>query len=459
VHSGTISALRFFLITAICFGSVIVILIPPFQVPDEADHFERAFHLAEGHFFGSQKDQRLGGDLPESIASLEAIYLPMKFDYDAKQTKLKFSEARSIALNPGIRKFQDFPNTGVYAFSVYLPQILIIRIGILLNIRPLYLLYITRFCTFLFWIVFVSKAIQLMPVRKWLLAFIALLPGSLFINASSSGDVVTNGTAFLILAFCYRMIILKDVKISCLQMGWLALGIAVLALNKFIYATILLLTFLFPKTVFNNPKHRNQFALALLLIAIVIVLIWNLKTGELYVPKEHYNPLFKEQVTLNDGVNPKEQFLFIINNPVQYMKILSRSYIETSRYTVAHYFGKFGWEQNYLPVWTIAILLLTTIFLSLQKSQSELSHKAEIKFLAIAFLISIMLATALYMIWSPVGNDHILGLSGRYFIPVLPMVWLGLPKIINFKYQSQLIITITIPALTIGLITAYLRYY
>jgi uncharacterized membrane protein len=457
--TGNISALKFFRITALCFGLAIVLIIPPFQVPDEADHFERAFHLAEGHFFGIQKDNGLGGEVPASIASLEEIYLPMKFDYNAKQTRSKYEKARAVELNPETVTFQDFPNTGVYAFSVYLPQVLTIKAGILLNIRPLYLLYITRFFTFMFWMLLISKAIQILPVQKWTLAFVALLPASLFINATASGDVVTNGVAFLMLAFCFRIILLKDAKISRTHFVWMGLGTGILALNKFVYAPVLLLSFLFPKAGFANPKHRNQFALGLLFFAVVIVAAWNLKTGELYIPKENYNPQFKEQVTLNEGVNPKEQLRFVLNNPVQFIKILTRSYFETSKYTVAQYFGKFGWEQNYLPHWTIVLLLLTTAFLSIQKSSRELSYKEKLIFLTIAFFISVMLATTLYMIWSPVGNEHILGLSGRYLIPVLPLVWLGLPQIISFRYQNLLIIAVTIPALTIGLIAAYLRYY
>jgi len=458
-HLERISAIHFFQIVALIYGLVIVFIIPPFQVPDEPDHFERSFHLAEGNFFGTRDDNRLGGKVPESIAQLEAIYLPMKFDYTSRQTILNFDKAKSIKLNPDNKIFLDFPNTGLYPFSAYLPQIVIVKIGILLNIRPLYLLYIARLFTFLFWIFLISMAIKMMTEEKWLLAFLALLPGSLFINASISGDVVTNGVAFLVLAFCYRFILLKGIRMNFYQMGWLTLGISILALNKFVYAPLLLLSFLFPKDAFEHPEYRNRFALWLLVIAIVIVAIWNMKIGELFLSKDLYNPMFKEDVTLNEGVNPKAQLLFILQNPLHYFKILSLSYFETSIATLAHYLGKFGWEKNYLPSWTIGLLLLTLIFISMQKSHIELSNNARITFLIIAFVISIGLATTLYMMWSPVGNERILSLSGRYFIPVLPLIWLGIPGVFNLKYQKQIIILVSIIALTVGIITAYIRYY
>ncbi len=453
------SARRFFQITAFCFGLGIIFIIPPFQVPDEPDHFERAFHLAAGHFLGEQQDQRLGGQIPESVARLEAIYLPMKFDYAGKQNASKFETAKSIELHPEITIFQDFPNTGLYPFTVYLPQILVIKAGVFLNIKPLYLLYLCRLFNLLFWIFLISKAIDLMPARQWFLAFLAVLPGALFINASASGDVVTNGLAFLILAFCYRIIVVKDEKINFAQMGWLALGIGILAWNKFVYAPVLLLTFLFPQAAFSQAKYRNLFAWGLLLVAVAIVTVWNIQTSELFLPQDVYNPLYKNSVTLNEGVSPKAQFDFIINHPFSYLKILSLSFIETAPATIAHYFGKFGWEKNYLPGWAIGLLLLTTIFLSLQKSACKISIKAKIAFVAIAIIMSAALATTLYMMWAPVGHGRILTLSGKYFIPILPLVWLAMPGLFQFKYQKQLVVMVTVLGLTLGLVSAYARYY
>ena len=36
---------------ALLFGSIFVFLIPPFQSPDEPNHFLRAFQVSEGVFF------------------------------------------------------------------------------------------------------------------------------------------------------------------------------------------------------------------------------------------------------------------------------------------------------------------------------------------------------------------------------------------------------------------------
>lgn len=449
----------FFQITALSFGLAIICLIPPFQVPDEADHIERAFHLAEGHFWGERQDNRLGGLIPESIGQLEAVYLPMKFDYDAKQTAQKYAQAASIELNSRVKVFADFPNTGLYPFSAYIPQVIAAKICLAFEIKPLFAIYFIRCFTLFFWIVLISKSIEIMPGRQWAFAFLALLPSSVFINASASGDVVTNGVAFLIIAFFYRKIIEKKDKIPLKQLLWLALGIVVLALNKFVYAPVALLAFLLPKKSFEKPEYRNRYALGLCILALTITAAWNSQTSHLFLPKDQYNPLFANQVTLNEGVDPGAQFLFIVENSGRFIKILGLSFAENAQAITAHYFGKFGWEKNYLPTWTIGLLLLTTLFVFMQKQPVELPKNARLLFVAAAIIMATGLATTLYLMWAPVGHSRILSMSGRYFIPVLPLVWLALPGFFRMAYTRQLIMAVSLVALLAGLFAAYGRYY
>jgi len=71
---------RAFLIVGFIFGVAILILTPPFQVPDEPQHFFRAFQLSEGRFRDlvvlapDEKDGmrsgRYGTMLPKSLSAL-----------------------------------------------------------------------------------------------------------------------------------------------------------------------------------------------------------------------------------------------------------------------------------------------------------------------------------------------------------------------------------------------------
>src|SRR5271169_6733390 len=52
-----------------------VVLTPPFQVPDEQEHFHRAYQLSELHLLRTEQDGRAGADLPSSLIELSEAFL------------------------------------------------------------------------------------------------------------------------------------------------------------------------------------------------------------------------------------------------------------------------------------------------------------------------------------------------------------------------------------------------
>ncbi len=113
---------RFFLFCGLLFGLIFLIITPPFQTPDELSHFYRAYQISEGDFIGINKDHRVGGYLPVSLAD---SYLPFRYIRRHEHVKTSWSIIRKQfenKLNEENRKFVDFPNTGMYSFVSYIPQ-------------------------------------------------------------------------------------------------------------------------------------------------------------------------------------------------------------------------------------------------------------------------------------------------------------------------------------------------
>ena len=104
------------------------------------------------------------------------------------------------------------------------------------------------------------------------------------------------------------------------------------------------------------------------------------------------------------------------------------SYLESAPATLAHYFGKFGWEKNYLPTWLIGPLLLATIGVAMTdaKAKLQLQTHHRLSFFAIACSMMAALALVLYMQWMPIGSERILALNGRYFFPVFPLCFMAM---------------------------------
>ena len=147
---------------------------PPFQVPDEHQHFFRAFQLSEGTLKGETRDGRSGGVLPASLGELAATYLGspaahlqtreiQKFPAETTWTRL------STPLNPERREFLDFTGAAPYAPLAYAPQVVGIEIGRLFGAGVLTLLFLARAANALAAALLMATAGLILPYGQLLL--------------------------------------------------------------------------------------------------------------------------------------------------------------------------------------------------------------------------------------------------------------------------------------------------
>src|SRR5438034_2263054 len=64
-----------FLVFAVAGGLLLLVLTPPFQVPDEPSHFYRAYAISEGHFTARLQRGSPGEMLPAAIYEVVKRYL------------------------------------------------------------------------------------------------------------------------------------------------------------------------------------------------------------------------------------------------------------------------------------------------------------------------------------------------------------------------------------------------
>jgi hypothetical protein len=65
------SPLKFFLFTALLLGSLYALIVPPFQVADEFNHFYRSWQITEGGITAVRtSDNRVGAELPLSLKTI-----------------------------------------------------------------------------------------------------------------------------------------------------------------------------------------------------------------------------------------------------------------------------------------------------------------------------------------------------------------------------------------------------
>ncbi|MBL7804540.1 MAG: DUF2142 domain-containing protein [Saprospiraceae bacterium] len=421
---------RNFVFIALFFGSLLAFLTPPFQSPDEYNHFYRAWQVSEGKLTPEIKDgNRLGGELPAALDSLTKQFIYLKNNPAARLYFSQIGAAYDLRIDESERRFTDFPNTAIYAPTAYVPQATGIVLGRLLTDRLLLIFYIARLFNLLCWIALIASALRLIPFQKQGLAFLALLPSSLAIACTLNADVSSNGLAFWLIAWAVSGTSTRRKEGAALASGML------LSVNKLILAPFFAL-FALPLLHERWNKLLPRVAVPLLLM-LAGALVWGRLADRWFVPYDQYAPELRDGQTLNPGVDPERQLSYVLHHPFEFAGVAARSFLDSAPSTAAHFVGKFGWEKNYLPGWCMALLWLG--LLAVFCTESAGLRRRQSTLLMAAGLASVLLwAITMYALWCPVGATVLGNWQGRYFIPIVPLLCLGFGNALLTPWRKTL---------------------
>ncbi len=268
--------------------------------------------------------------------------------------------------------------------------------------RMAYLLLYALVCYF---------AIKKIKSGKMILATICLFPTCLFMATNYAYDSWV--IAFSILGVSYyvseiqepqKPITIKDTIIMC---GSFALASA----PKLVYVVMMCIP-LFMIKKWNNKKELRRYYLILITLFAIVFAFFMLRS---------LNAISGSGDSRGGDVNPPGQIALIFSNPLGYAKTLTKflsGYLSIG--TMQQYISHFA----YLGIgrgWQIFVVLIG--FTTLTDSNANIKFKIPIiiRFCAILLFVglSALIATALYIDFTPVGADTILGCQPRYIIPML----------------------------------------
>ena len=100
--------IKFFIFTALIFGSLYALIVPPFQVPDEFNHFYRSWQITEGGITAIRtSDNRVGAELPTSLKIISQPFRNLPFHEQNKTSKDLIFNLLLIPLEENKRSFFD----------------------------------------------------------------------------------------------------------------------------------------------------------------------------------------------------------------------------------------------------------------------------------------------------------------------------------------------------------------
>ena len=431
-----------FLLISLVFGFLLVTLTPPFQVPDEINHFYRAWQVSTGTFSSVKENQRLGGYVPKSFDQLSAAFRPFTLNPYNRISPEQVWQTREIELNKDEVFFKDFANTALYSAFLYLPQASGIFIGRLIELNPFWLVYLGRFFNLLTFVFIGYYAIKIVPFKKWLFVLLISLPMSLAVHSSLSADVLLNALSFLLIAIILNLAFNDNIQKISRNYIWVIFVLSIfIGLAKLIYVPILFLLVFIPSKKFISPKIKTGILIVAIGAGLGTAIVQKSVIDSKYIPYSEYDEVYRDQSMLKRGVDINKQMDFVIANPIITTKVFVKSFFKEFRYMTRGYIGILGWADINLPSWFIYLAYFIIFLISLFNFENghipgfTFFQRSFIGLIVLGLLVLIMLSQ--YLSWDLVGEDRVYPLQGRYFIPVFPLFFIMVFNVFKIKFKSS----------------------
>jgi len=397
----------FFMIGALFMGLIYMLTITPLSVPDEMHHYQSAYKLS--NFFLFNWNYADYGD------SSDFDYTDLSGHYNTSSAYARIIDEICESTNDGDIVEIPQPRSLSY-FIEYIPQALGISLARLTNQNFIITFFSGRIFNLIFYVGCLYFAIKRIPKFKLLLGLIGVMPMALHQAASYSYDGFINGISFFLIASIFKAIY-EDGLLAKKNFFAILISGMLLAPAKLVYTCILLLLFLIPVQKFKNKKDW--------LIKITLILSCSL----LFICTFHFAQLEDVLIPTSDlnwagGHNYTVDF--ILHYPIQTIQVFL--------HTIQVNF--FIWLQCAIgsnlsgltlgiPSWIIygyiAIILFATLKNINQEDEIPSNH-VKLICIAICFMVLFGVMLSMFLGWTSDTSGVILGVQGRYFIPIIPLL-------------------------------------
>ncbi|WP_071517187.1 DUF2142 domain-containing protein [Geitlerinema sp. PCC 9228] len=416
-----------FLILSLVFGIIFLLVVPPFQIPDEPAHFLRAYQVSQFDLVAQKKDGIVGGMLPESVSQVFYGWLDLPFHVERKAILELFQNSWQIPLQPSQKKLTWFSNSALYSPVPYFPQSIGIALGKFFHVPPLILMYLGRLFAGIAAIGITFRAIAIVPFLKWAFVFLSLTPMAIFLRSSLSADSMLIALSFLFVARCLDLAFRdRDRKRIDGKIAELLIVGSAIVLCKQVYFPLVFLFFLIPIRKLGNTKKYLLTASTVIVTSLLAAFLWSWVVKDIYVPSR-----------FDVEIDPEQQFAFIVANPVKFLVMILTDLRNDIDFYLHQMVGVLGWLDTPLPnfLWISYLVLFSIVFLTDNPHKIPVYRWQKLGTLAVIFGGFFLVYVSIFMSWTGVDADNIIGIQGRYFYPFLPLFPFLL---VNHRWQVPL---------------------
>lgn len=405
----------------------------PFSMPDEGAHYLRAYEVSKLHFINSPGS--IGVDMPCSEYMVAAV----------KYNPIAHIQQKAIAEQADtFCKVRTTNTAGTYSFVSYLPAALVLSLIEGLNWSTEDKFTAARVANFSVWFSILFLSLTLLNGGRILMACFMLMPSFFWQLVALSADGATFASCLAYVFLIIRVAQRKQTFTPAMIKLFVALAVFI-GSSKGVYAPITLLIFglwhYLPGRVW---VHKLLLFSLPVFAALATFLILTIASDS-------------NLIYLGNNANPELQLAYVLQNPFLFLDLVFKAVGQTDviglvapSYAVPNPGRGFG-----ITFVVIAVLAITMVC-----SDFEIDKTLRIAAGVLTIIMLVVLSLPLYLTYSPVKFDGILGLQGRYYLPILPLLfitcafkssnidWIGLLR--SFQKNIECIVLLAAFALIVA---------
>lgn len=414
-------------------GCIYIFVLPPFTVPDESAHIVTVYSKSS-KLLGKEVTDEGGKVIADSNMGLYFI----REEYPTKESYIRFVKGALGKNSDVITTKESLANPLNVKAVGYIPQIVGVSIARILKGSGEQILLIGRLFALLWYCFIMYFAIRIFPLNKMILFAVGLLPMTMQQVCSFSYDSVLLGLCFFLISYILWLIYTKEV-VELKDVLILVCVVSGIVMIKYIYIPIIGLLLFIPKHKINFRVDRKK---------IAVSMFGMLSMFEIGSKMTLITEAAAKNIQIRSDGLYKYSIGYVISNLGDTLIVVTRTVFEKISFFVESMIANpLGWVEIQLPNIIVLGFAIVLIFSAIPNHRSpKITKRMMVTAGFIVVIVSGLVLAAMLISYTYVGADTILGVQGRYFLPVLPLVLLIVQGnkniIVKNSIESELILAI-----------------
>ena len=429
-------------ILVIAVGILYMLVMTPLSIPDEQVHYQASYRLSSVMMFRRDR-MDYGESAYFTYTGLGGHYnLGSGYDRIAKEIA---SPKAALSGEKHLTQRLDYP-------LMYAPQAFGITIGRIFGANFVILFWLGRLMNLLFYAGCIYFAVRAAPRFGTLLSLVSLMPMALHQAASYSYDAFINGLALLLIALILRAADRRDHMGTREYLELLAVSM-LMAPAKAVYYPILLLLLFIPASRFTSRKRKMLLIFYLWAAALAAVAVFQLAG-------------IRHAITSGGGKtnwqgNANYTISYLLTHPGDAFRLFANSLranlSEWPRQAVGNRLSGLSMEVTGWKI-TVYMVLLFLASQTAKGNETQITGPERTAFLGVSVATVLLVMLTMALNWTSQNQTIIQGIQGRYFIPVMPLLFMCLNnRMLRLNINPDRILLICALAVHLAVISGVLR--